>query len=1419
MAENDSILGTIGAISFWGALGVAGKEAYSYYKTAKQVVSDYKSRTGGVNAVRNSVLSPSEIMSRFHKTSETGIDKFKVSMEDVTSMSIADFSKEYADLYGTSADNLSQRFTAISEKMGSNGNIKVRFTKQGGAVVPYETFIESKFGDLSFGKISHNGTIHHASTGSITKNASYTRNFLGYGFYDAIEAGTSQPFDSLIQKYLMNHNLATLEVIERNLGHVPGAKKELAHSIFNRSVLHMNKNTLNNVSDWVAAVHQSTMTPLVHVNARDYVLNPFDSVSNTPTMKYIEYMKQNYNGNIPMSFGVSQSNLADATYLAPGRIHPELQKVYGQIERATGFSATGGHQLNQMFSRSTKMVGSHGFADAALNDIASSTNLSAINSVYIPKDDKHFGSLLGMLDSPVPAVAGDEGMIVSRSLANKEILSELNFSVPTQDVYASDELQGLLDYFVTYNTGTYKGNASLASNQSMTIMERNAMFRQLVENNEMPKMLEHMQKNGNQINLKKIMHGLSKNGNILTAGETGLTRMDYRGNITLKNIAFTENGLRFEGTHQSKFRNSFSKMWGSLKAIGLREVRDNDLKRAVAYRMTMEKHGLKDTSLSYKAIAKHNVYGKTYKEILSALPNDMSVIFDDPRKMPFEKVNGARREELATIQNLTNANQRALKDKVNPTLADYVNEFKYEGDNGITFMQSIASFDKDKMFAGVRQGHNVHVNSIMANRLRSIGVDAAADYISSSFDYSGGRNMMESFATIFANEGETLIPKNAVVFDMDHITKGVNEDQLKSMFIADSKKAHSFASDLAVAKGLIKQENVKDSTKFFIKVSNKTAKGNVSRIVPVPTFESGYTMVLNESNHLYETGRPLMKDLSEDIYKFLNTSMGGDPESIAHAWDRLQRTTMSTVLDPNMFTTVMHSEATLGVAKDSFILNNDFITNSLGLKEDVANEILGKHNLNLKSIEDSHWVGLNKSDYARLSESYKGAADPWVVIGRNPGYAHQGFTMSRAVDMETLTQQLYTAAGKQMPLAGNFVQGSMFVSNAVKRGVGIDWDKDVLTMIGIVDENARNKSVEQFAAAKENVLDFMQSRVLGSKGTMKAGGIRSNEDLMRSSIIEGARAEKGGISAVYLKARAYQQPYMDFKDVLKESHGVSVAQKAAILDQFMTNMPETVIGMKDVAQQEQIDELTRMFSAENLEESEKTFRKYFNWKFTDSKAPIQDIFTSDEIQGVFKKGKPLHTAFDAILSQEIFSPKRAREIIGEAMHAGIMGKQSHDASLSMFEDITRSIREANKGRLAMETIGDASEHILPKIVKNKTVIGLAGASLLAGLVLRPTSSHVRTQEVREESRPKPVREGANPVDPPEASVYKPTVPGYNVNVRGNAPSGISARSIAGHLGGMGLANTNTVIDRSSSPDAKYIKDMQEEDRLNKWNVG
>jgi len=1180
------------------------------------------------------------------------------------------------------------------------------------------------------------------------------------------------------------------------------------------------------------------------------------------------------------TFGQSKSNYGIGIFSHPF----EEQTLSEIIKDLTDKIPQGEHPLYQAFTREAvplkQMNSLFQKMPAEVKALIQYTNTMPIGFYSVPQSDEYefalFNKLaqLGIGNAGLPiAPMPKEGLMISRQWLRKRFMLPEVLDIPFAEegiAEVDQNLDWLLNYIVSHSVNSEKLQTQLTSNKSIqrllsekndlqyinnillnkatgaskaqmkqALQFRNQMIHALSSEGLMETVLEDIAKNiglrgGLDIKAlyqhiyKTYQHGAKvKLPNVITLAKLPSKHITLElkkpGRQILKNIRLTEKGLRFEIARNYSFLQANTKVWGTMKSIGLRVAKNP---RELVFAHMMAKLGYLPSEIINSGNIKQireilRALKEKYMDIYKIIPKDVTVTHDFIRS---SIVEGKGKGTLAELSALIG--EHIIKN--NPELQEILEKILYHEPGTKNTSQlgfGLFSVSPPYDYYGSNPKTSHAINSLWVDRLLGAGFTKTAGILEDMFDKETFYLMYKTFAPMF---NPSLIPKDALVVDLDKLSIS-SVTKLTSGFLDESIEEAN-----RIAKALFNIDKISPTTTFLVRHAETTANGAVQyRYTPIPLFESGYTSTFNEF-HFVEQGQPIRKLINQKLFAALRHEKEGDFETAARLYQEARGIVAKIMFDKNIYMTVPPPRNKAFVysypLQDVGLLDKEYLTGALGLSEETLEKILSRHGLTLEELQSGRTIGLPENIYKRFAKYLGYTKDqqietPFVIAGRLPLYTHEGATVSKFYNISELVGDIahayYSAQSKTkrfnlktfleyIKMLRNMKQSILpdriYASRALMAASASDLDRDELMLI--LFKNAEKRAIlEEEVKANTPVLD----RIFYEGGK---GGIGKVEHEF-NTLVEAAYTEMHAIPQFYNAAIIYQEPLTPLSKLVSGTEE-EIRAKVAAINQFFTSLPERAIGGKRVATIDEMNNIMNIFNTNmKMEQRVSLLRQYMQADQPEGFVKIVESITDKELERVLQHGDQIPDVIRVLATRSV-SARNIEDVIALLNSRGLTATEESANAFLRFIDA--SVPKSRSLNTAGKMASDISESTIPKMLKSKTLWLAVGASAAMAMAYGDEMS-VRLQEAREVSRPEnfeSIPAGAEPIDPPKAYVAKPRPKNYRYYVRGDIPSYINPAYLNTEFQNAGFSNTYTYINQSKQLDYSYVQELNDEHKLNSW---
>lgn len=1433
----DSGLGILGSASMLAALGLAGKHGFD-------TLSDMRTsgvNSGNVNIRSNAGMKPTSVSANL---AALGLDK--ITLPQARDVSLADIRSDKVKLKNVTPAILEEIQKITANLTGHKFTVGVTAIGESATGI---NFNFDKGMSLSAAVMDQGGVIQRAHSGGGNMVKSFVpQTFLPHQTtYDITHNMLNdRPIRKMIADTGMSFGQAQLRVLSDRLAgynNTPASYSELSEIFrsnktdFGKFILHTSDYSQ---SSFAAQRHMASMLPIYMREGRMYEFDAYDkqNIAKPYATNLVNALSDTGEPRdvANLTMGLSKDNVAASRFINP--LTP--LDIAGDIYGLTG-ETRGDHSLTQLLNNKTarwvnpetmysdelqritggvteQIPGQTGYRGVRATDVS----LSAVDAVYVPANDPITNYLLskGTHSEGMPmARMGEEAFLAPELLLKDKIHVRKSLSIPLdQSTHYTENFEKLVNNLVTFHTSKGAPQTEIAANKS--IQANMAIFDQLVEKNQIGEVIREYSDGFNPRSRTGRPAGLNVADFFGTGGKVDMfynqagsgrlgessagmkNAFEY-----LTNITKDDAGYRLWEDVNFTFGDTSGKFWGSVKALATHQSGNKDIAASTLALHEVLKGIPEPSDVDISRALQTPEYAEKFSQYQKSM-SERTAITTHP-------IRGTAYDEA--IINLTNKETQAAQ-LANPD-RPYAEGFdpKQAGMHRL-----IMSPDASSSFYGVDMNRPVSVNAIMANRLKSQGLTAGAKYVEQTYDIQGWNKMQDTMAPLF-----NLSEKHHVPIDMS-LLEGDNKS-INALFGGDIDLARKTAMELTGKK------NVSEKTKFYIRTSRDAT---ISKKIPIPLFDSGYTLAVNPTYHVQEAEGTLLSQFNRAAKGVTMAESKGDFDLSRSRYKSLQSIAADITYTHGNYTNVLHKDARSVIYRSQGILSDTAISDMLDqgdISKQKLSGILQEHGLQYGEIDRTTAHGYSTERYRSVQgRAAEGGVTGSImeILGRDPGGAGEAFTGSLAVDAQRLERDILQAKGytsKQITsqMGSKYTNSEMYMTLAGKAKTASDEDKDILKAVTVADKDA------QLAFQKEvKESDDFLSDLYGKKGSLK--GMGTNDAQQAKDIIELYRGEKRNIAPIYNKLQRYTMPFNDMTNVLKDTADMSKHRKATMLNHFLLGLTEGAIGgkNKDTESIAQLLENVLTPSNDNFTAREGMIKDMINtqnmvpegskelgaWTFKEGDFKgnnILDFFEEGEIGKVLKQGDEIDSIVNKALINNIIAPGEVRSFNQFIQSSGFKNLSNPDSILQAY---SRSRPPISVVSTSLNTMGEIAENMVQSVKKSRGAQIALGGIVLAGAMLRSPSSHNASQDVREESRPKrKYPSGANAIDAPSGLVNTPRQQGYRLSVRGSSPSGMSAREVRGGMSGQGFAVNNTVIDRSNGVDSEYVKDLQRDEQYNKWN--
>lgn len=460
----------------------------------------------------------------------------------------------------------------------------------------------------------------------------------------------------------------------------------------------------------------------------------------------------------------------------------------------------------------------------------------------------------------------------------------------------------------------------------------------------------------------------------------------------------------------------------------------------------------------------------------------------------------------------------------------------------------------------------------------------------------------------------------------------------------------------------------------------------------------------------------------------------------------------------------------------------------------------------------------------------------YSIISREPSYSAEGTDVAKVIEGPVFQEELYKAAGRKVNKSAIALQWagekSVRINDDAMQRIAGDLDEDTLKQVLIDDEATRLSTADLY----KNKNPYSWRKMVGKKAGFR--GFETNGSKISTTYLEATNVEKEYISKIYMNANMYGTSFHEpGLNIFQDGAVIKANEKRSLFNHFITTAPERAIGGKGIRFKTQAEDFLKIFNS-NISTDERVKHllsmgwapskddvrartELFNAISSEmrTKHGITDInsdamsifhlFEESELKAALEQGDTMMARYGDLFSKKTFSPNQIDQLLTVIKEHGNTGNETNVRMLA-------SLLAGTEEKTAMQTAGDVISGAVKGLMKNKLALGIAGGAIAASYLLRPSSTEIKNQDTREESRRKGIiPKGADAIDPPMASVYKPHSRGMQYNVSGPISGSQSPEAL--YQTNFGMPVQNSYIDRSATADLDYIKRLQQEDKYNDWN--
>ena len=1394
--DGSSIVGSVGTFGVTGAVGYYG------YKELQRRRNAYASEK---------ILAPSvENAGKKYVTNSNALsglfDKRKTI--SVTATELLDPNGIIKKTIMNKDTNFLEGIAGLVNDHGKKGT-HINIDVIGGKVVDINTTLGGR-------RVSLGGYVNKAGVMNMPGGRNlYAPKFFGTAQVQEIMGGKNA-FSMLDQA--MNFNMARINVLKKIYGNVSSYEQAsidagtamqsmAAHLHEGMSARSQSRKTWSNV-----------IMPILFDNKNKFVT---EKAHNKTVVAYVNQLADNYLKYDSISaakagFKINPfALLKDEVMGIGGIINPRAHIIGSSYEEQAKIlgpnfwdTKAGGNPLRQTQNRTVRF--------AKPNANIAGTNLQKIQGLYA--DDKfigYFNKLMGTgAFGDVTTTLGKDGFLMSETMAAQDLIEDasknIQLSFKGKGVALTHEANLMIaDAMLQSSGGKYmsvKGKRKTARKLALMMSEAgNEGIRDQVYKD----FAARVSKPGG-MTLKGIqMSGLTRKKGKIALTYNPMSKGEINSNTIIKRITATEDGIRIHGESIFKFAES-NKFWGSFGKL--------------------EGAGIVNTKMSAAA----TIYGMNN----NINEQQMFKILTGPQ-------NNRQYREIMKIHNSFDKDLELLitgapPHRKNEPLARMNKPINDSIFGGANLYESYISADTTQANHGIGIGQ-VSINNIQKRRLMSAGfIDAAKELnIGSEANTAFIKNVTQQILPVIANN----ISGPSYGFKLENL---VDED-INIFFGGDVDAARKRATDMAnqgLANKLLNKSVAKD-TVFYIDLGS--GQSNNYRNIPLALFDSKYTGATNQYD--LEGSIDILGEYNAANKDFIQNLRAGKHEAIlankalranlavglieqaAFKIDHLHPNSSSRVyVGPQGFDIQMlesldkkHGGKVQSMLAERYGVSiEELKTKSFtGYNSAVIDEKLAytdMYKTELASYKES--TGISNLSSEQLSEFNNQTRQKLIkkglfeAGGRAPYYGAESFTVSKVLDMEDMADQLNKIAGvnkyDRTWIAG---MNDKMAANQITEFLGLlDQDKDPWSAITISREEARLATSRQWKDYKSPLLEFFSE---SNKGGLKGGDVFKNmtKGLAPNQI---ANVSQQGISEFYNVTMPYSRsinPYVG--DVFQDSEHFKASTKSAIMEHYVSTLPERAIGSKSPIAQDQLEEIYNIFDVKknNIEEARDLFKKHLTMKNLeghDIMAEMSDM----EIENYLKGGRKYYAENPILV--DLMTKKATTRDSAATLH-NFLGNLPKDYNIMEpgAEQLLRNRASTGAMREIAISSGDSLMNITKKIKDNKGLL-IAGSALLAGaFLLQSPDNNIKNQEAREESRIKNKRTYENGINPPTGIVSK-AVGGARYALTGELGPGMSAGDVQGAVGGGG---SQYVINQSNSINSRYLAELQDDNKQNNWNYG
>lgn len=751
----------------------------------------------------------------------------------------------------------------------------------------------------------------------------------------------------------------------------------------------------------------------------------------------------------------------------------------------------------------------------------------------------------------------------------------------------------------------------------------------------------------------------------------------------------------------------------------------------------------------------------------------------------------------------------------------------FYGESGLTFGNY--ALESSQYMMGF--GKKMNSSPQLIDLVRTFVGDENANQIYNSVDKTAMYEAFSSYAGVIDPRYTKYMPEDSVVLDIADL----NSKQIDTL-LESRQKAAELAQHMVG--NSVKMSN---KTKIFIQSNNDITRELLgTTLIPLPSNVNDPSISNMSKIYLNGSQVSIGNQLDTDTSKLLKgLAYGGNLDELKDIATQYKNTVSSMLVNKEalMRGPIKNSFIHLAETKGGFLSTIDEYEKKLG--SDTYNALLEKHQIGGDALKNSDYLEMNSKNFNEVLEmsDFKGktyedllrekAANKVFIGGGRPPYSSvQGISAARAINSEAIMRDFMEASGFSDDaindaVAGKFgshrsggvrvLEDRVFLSPTLA-GKSLT-DNDLDPFHGWVPQGkARDEMEAVYEAARKD--DIINNMTLEPKmGFKTKGGIpeikysplmddiklayASSKIGQATNVLHPYLGVLGGISQVEINgnnAKKYQQYLMTLlrEDVIMKTGSGGVDDMIEILGSSNNDI------IADYLDKLELPANAQPLRAAALKEEPELFMKIAKQRAEIVKS---DAFAS--IENVFRRQG---ASFDDV--GDMFAK------LEKILHGG----KSSSATQEMLMEVMSAVQGTSRSASAKAELNMISDGI-QGLWKNKTVRYLGLGAIGASIMLRPADSNIKSQEVREESRPKrkQIPSTVEPIDPTVGRVVKPGPQGYKLALRGQMPNGVNSATFRAHMADMGLGTTGSIINRQPGVDSQYVSDLQNENRINSWN--